>query len=138
MNNYKKRTKSLLLEIQDNIKNVKNTNNNNKQVWYYNKKYKDKIKVNKDSLTERLDRKEYDEKIERAEKKESEKYLNKNENKKQIDKNDEISTDRFSWDMLDLKKHSKKLEDQISSVTQNMQDDFENIEKMIEKLMFNE
>jgi len=32
MNNYKKRTKSLLLEIQDNIKNVKNTNNNNKQV----------------------------------------------------------------------------------------------------------
>jgi len=138
MNNYKKRTKSLLLEIQDNIKNVKNTNNNNKQVWYYNKKYKDKIKVNKDSLTERLDRKEYDEKIERAEKKESEKYLNKNENKKQIDKNDEISTDRFSWDMLDLKKHSKELEDQISSFTQNMQDDFENIEKMIEKLMFNE
>ena len=138
MNNYKKRTKSLLLEIQDNIKNVKNTNNNNKQVWYYNKKYKDKIKVNKDSLTERLDRKEYDEKIERAEKKESEKYLNKNKNKKQIDKNDEISTDRFSWDMLDLKKHSKELEDQISSVTQNMQDDFENIEKMIEKLMFNE
>jgi len=40
--------------------------------------------------------------------------------------------------MLDLKKHSKELEDQISSVTQNMQDDFENIEKMIEKLMFNE
>ena len=28
MNNYKKRTQSLLAEIQDNIKNVKNANNN--------------------------------------------------------------------------------------------------------------
>ena len=31
MNNFKKRTKSLLLEIQDNIKNVKNANNGNNQ-----------------------------------------------------------------------------------------------------------
>jgi hypothetical protein len=38
--------------------------------------------------------------------------------------------------MIDLRRHTKDLENQITEVTRNMQEDLEDIEKMIENLIF--